>query len=111
MRLANGITKAKYVSDFFKMLLEAGESVVLYGWQHAVYEIWMEYLKKHNPVKLTGAENNKEKEKNKQKFLEGETNIIIISLRAAAGLDGLQYRANINVFGELDWSPGVHSQC
>jgi len=35
---------------------------------------------------------------------------MIISLRAGAGIDGLQDVARRVVFGELDWSPGVHEQ-
>ncbi len=38
----------------------------------------------------------------------GQTALCVISLRAAAGLN-LQ-RASCVVFGELDWSPAVHSQ-
>ena len=38
----------------------------------------------------------------------GQTALCVISLRAAAGLN-LQ-RATCVVFGELDWSPAVHSQ-
>ncbi|KIL35142.1 helicase SNF2 [Cohnella kolymensis] len=111
MRQATGISKAPYVAAFVKMLLEAGEAVVLYGYHHEVYEIWMEELSSFNPVRVSGIESQKQKEEAKQKFINGETNLIIISLRAAAGIDGLQHRANINVFGELDWSPGIHSQC
>ena len=40
--------------------------------------------------------------------MEGRTNLCAISLRAASGLN-LQ-RASCVVFGELDWSPAVHSQ-
>ncbi|MGG6309824.1 SNF2-related protein [Paenibacillus macerans] len=110
-RQATGIAKAPYVAAFVRMLLEAGEAVVLYGYHHSVYEIWMEELKTFNPVKVTGTETNAQKEYAKEQFIKGNTNLIIISLRAAAGIDGLQNRANINVFGELDWSPGIHSQC
>lgn len=111
MRQATGIAKAPYVAAFVRMLLEAGEAVVLYGYHHGVYEIWMDELKSFNPVRVTGLEKGNQKEESKAKFIKGETNLIIISLRAAAGIDGLQERANINVFGELDWSPGIHSQC
>ena len=34
-----------------------------------------------------------------------------MSLRSGAGLNGLQQRASLMVFGELDWSPQVHEQC
>lgn len=111
VRQATGIAKAPYVAAFVRMLLEAGEAVVLYGYHHAVYEIWMEELKWFKPVKVTGTETNTQKEYAKDQFIKGNTNLIIISLRAAAGIDGLQNRSNINVFGELDWSPGIHSQC
>jgi len=35
----------------------------------------------------------------------------VISLRAGQGIDGLQARGSTVVFGELDWSPGIHEQC
>ncbi|MFB5761137.1 DEAD/DEAH box helicase [Paenibacillus medicaginis] len=111
VRQATGIAKAPYVAGFVRMLLEAGEAVVLYGYHHAVYEIWMEELAQFNPVRVTGQETNAQKELAKEAFISGKSNLIIISLRAAAGIDGLQKRSNINVFGELDWSPGIHSQC
>ena len=40
--------------------------------------------------------------------MESDTALCVISLRAAAGLN-LQ-RASCVVFGELDWSPAVHTQ-
>lgn len=39
------------------------------------------------------------------------TDLLIMSLRAGAGIDGLQDVCSIGVIGELDWSPGVHTQC
>lgn len=111
VRQATGISKAPFVAAFVRMLLEAGIAVVLYGYHHSVYEIWMQELALFKPVRVTGAETNIQKEYAKEQFISGRTNLIIISLRAAAGIDGLQKRANINVFGELDWSPGIHSQC
>ncbi len=43
-------------------------------------------------------------------FMSGKTDLLVISLRSGAGLDGLQARCCTVVFGELDWSPGVHHQ-
>ncbi|KVV07387.1 hypothetical protein [Burkholderia ubonensis] len=34
----------------------------------------------------------------------------IVALRAATGIDGLQSRARVAVFAELDWSPVIHKQ-
>ena len=41
----------------------------------------------------------------------GTSKVLILSLRAGAGIDGLQHVCRTCVFGELDWSPGVHEQC
>jgi SNF2 family DNA or RNA helicase len=35
---------------------------------------------------------------------------MLISLRAGAGMDGLQNICHVVVKAELDWSPGVHKQ-
>jgi SWI/SNF-related matrix-associated actin-dependent regulator of chromatin subfamily A-like protein 1 len=42
--------------------------------------------------------------------IKGDTNLCLISLRTATGIDGLQARARVVVFVELDWSPAVHRQ-
>lgn len=111
LRQATGKAKAPYVAEFVKMLLDAGEKVILYGYHHAVYEVWRQKLAKYHPVFVTGEETAAQKESAKEAFINGRTNLIIISLRSAAGIDGLQNRSNVIVFGELDWSPGIHSQC
>lgn len=36
---------------------------------------------------------------------------MLMSLRSGVGLDGIQKRCSTIVFGELDWSPGIHRQC
>lgn len=111
VRQATGIAKAPYVADFVRLLVESGESVILYGWHREVYSIWNERLADLKPVMFTGSESPKQKEEAKRRFVEGETKLLIMSLRAGAGLDGLQECCNTLVFGELDWSPGVHDQC
>ena len=111
MRQATGISKAPYVAQFVRLLALNGEKVVLYGWHREVYGLWMEQLKDLNPVFYTGSETPKQKEESKEAFVSGEAKVLIISLRAGAGLDGLQHITSTVVFGELDWSPGVHEQC
>lgn len=111
MRQATGISKAPYVAEFVRMLCESGEKVVLYGWHRSVYDIWRERLAEMNPVLYTGSESPTQKEESKRAFVEGDSRVMMISLRAGAGLDGLQDVCSTVVFGELDWSPGVHEQC
>ncbi len=111
MRRATGLAKAPFVAGLVRMLLDSGEKVVLYGWHHAVYERWRELLKDFNPVFFTGRESAVEKERAKAAFLGPNSNLIILSLRSGAGVDGLQHVCRTVVFGELDWSPGIHHQC
>lgn len=131
VRRATGISKAPYVAEFVKLLLEAEEKVVLWGWHRDVYEIWLDKLAEFNPVLYTGSESPAQKERSRLRFLGGEPlanardeawrsrreedweegRILIMSLRSGAGLDGLQEAAHVGVFGELDWSPGMHDQC
>lgn len=111
MRQATGIAKAPYVAEFVKLLLESGEPVVLFGWHRAVYDIWAEALAEYKPVLYTGSESAAQKDEAVRQFLSGESRVLMMSLRSGAGVDGLQGYARIAVFGELDWSPGVHEQC
>ena len=110
MRQSTGVSKAKYVAEYVKILLENKEPVLLAGWHRDVYEIWEKEFKDYNPVMYTGSESPNQKEKAKQAFINGESDLMIISLRSGIGLDGLQHRCSIVVFGELDWSPAVHEQ-
>jgi SNF2 family DNA or RNA helicase len=111
LRQATGIAKAPYVAAFVRILVESGEKVVLYGWHHEVYALWRERLDDLKPVMFTGEQSIAQKEEAKRAFVEGDARVLIMSLRAGAGLDGLQAACRTVVFGELDWSPGVHEQC
>lgn len=111
MRQATGVAKAPYVAEFVRIIAESGEPVVLFGWHRDVYAIWLEQLADLNPVLYTGSESPTQKQAAKDAFVSGEAKVLIISLRSGAGMDGLQGMCSTVVFGELDWSPGVHEQC
>lgn len=111
VRQATGIAKAPYVAAFVRMLIESGEPVVLFGWHRAVYDLWLEQLKDLKPALYTGSESESQKAAARERFLSGDTKLLIMSLRSGAGLDGLQAVCRTVAFGELDWSPGVHEQC
>lgn len=110
LRQATGISKAPLVAEFVRMIVETGEKVVLFGWHHEVYEIWREKLQDLGVVFYTGRETQTQKEAAKASFIAGEARVFIMSLRAGAGVDGLQGCCRIVVNGELDWSPAVHEQ-
>lgn len=111
LRQHTGLSKAKAVARVVRVLVEGGEPVVLVGWHRGVYDIWLEEFQDLKPAMYTGSETASQKDREKNRFLSGETDLMIMSLRSGAGLDGLQHRASTMVFGELDWSPGVHHQC
>lgn len=111
MRHATGVAKAPYVAAFCRMLLEVEEKIVLFGWHHDVYAIWDRILAPFKPVFYTGQQSPQQKDLAAKKFTRGDSRIIILSLRSGTGLNGLQEVSKTAVFGELDWSPGVHDQC
>lgn len=107
-RQATGVAKAPYVAAFVKMLVENGEKVLLMAHHHAVMDIYKKELKSLKPVFITGRETDQKKDSAVKAFMNEDTDLCVISLRSASGLN-LQ-RATCVVFGELDWSPAVHSQ-
>jgi len=109
-RQMTGIAKAKSVANFVKILLDNDEPVILAGWHREVYRIWLEELKHYSPLMFTGSETPKQKEENKKAFLNGESKLLIMSLRSGAGTDGLQEVCKTIVIGEPDWASGVHEQ-
>ncbi|KXS55014.1 MAG: putative helicase [Marinobacter sp. T13-3] len=111
MREMTGIAKAHEAAAFTRMLVESGQPVVLFGWHREVYEIWNRELADLKPAMYTGSETTTQKEQSKKAFIDGETDILIMSLRSGAGTDGIQYRSSTLVYGELDFSPLVHKQC
>lgn len=107
-RQATGVAKAPFVAAFVRALEDSGEKVLLFAHHHAVMDIYRRELAAYRPVFITGRESTTQKEEAVARFMGGKTNLCVISLRAASGLN-LQ-RASCVVFGELDWSPAVHSQ-
>ena len=107
-RQATGVAKAPYVCQFVRALLESGEKVLLFAHHHDVMDLYREELRSFHPGFITGRETVAQKEAAASRFMSGMSDLLCISLRSASGLN-LQ-RATCVVFGELDWSPAVHSQ-
>lgn len=113
-RRATGVSKAPFVAAFVRSLLEAGEKVLLFAYHHDVWDVYGKALHAYAPARITGMESSHQKQEAIEAFMGTglsswtRTNLCMISLRAASGLN-LQ-RASCVVFGELDWSPAVHSQ-
>lgn len=111
LRQETGLAKAPHVSDFVRFLLESEDKLLLFGWHRAVYDLWLSELRGYRPVLYTGSESPAGKQRARDEFISGDSRVLIMSLRSGAGVNGLQEVARTLVFGELDWSPGVHEQC
>lgn len=109
-RLQTGMAKAKSVAALARMHLEKGIPILLAGWHRSVYETWLTELKDFKPMLYTGSESIGQKNRTKEAFIKGDTNLMIISLRSGAGLDGLQKRCSTVILGEMDWAPACHDQ-
>lgn len=109
-RRATGIAKAPAVAAFVRALMESDQPTLVFAHHHAVQDVLTAELQEFFPVRITGRETIPEKAAAQEAFVNGTTNLCLIGLRAATGLDGLQKRARVVVFAELDWSPAVHRQ-
>jgi SNF2 family DNA or RNA helicase len=110
MRHTTGVSKALNVARYAKIFLEADVPILLAGWHRDVYDIWLRELAQYKPAMYTGSETERQKDESVRRFIAGETNVFIISLRSGAGLDGLQFHCSTILIGELDWSPEVIKQ-
>jgi len=112
LRQATGVAKSRAVAAYARMLLETGgvEKLILAGWHREVWEIWQEVLSDFNPAMYTGTETTARKNRNIERFCEGDARILMLSLRSGAGVDGLERYCDDVMVGEFDWSPQVHKQ-
>lgn len=111
LRHATGVAKARPAAEFVKLLLDEKEKVILAGWHHDVYDIWLKELAAFNPVEYTGRALPGQKDDAYKRFIEDDScRVLLLSLRSGAGIDGFQHVCNTIVVGELDWSPHVMDQ-
>lgn len=110
LRHATGVSKAKNIALFVRMLVESGEKVLLSAWHRDVYDIVLKELKDLKPVMYTGTESDKQKRDGLDSFVNGDSQVFILSHISGAGLDGLQKACSTVVIGELAWSEQIHEQ-
>lgn len=114
LRKVTGIAKALYCARFIEMLVQSGEKVLVACWHRQVYELMTAHFDSPHVripwVMFTGSETPVQKEAAKQKFISGDAQVLLMSLRSGAGVDGLQHHCKCVVIAEMDWSPAVHEQ-
>lgn len=110
MRHITGVAKAREVAAYVRMLVEAGEQVLVCAWHREVWDIYRRAWGDIAIAFFTGAETQRRKADARDQWMDGRIKILGGSLRSMVGLDGLQHRGCHIVFGEFDWSPQVHAQ-
>ena len=116
LRQATGLAKAAGVLDLVRLIIDGDESgderVLLYGHHHLVFDAWASGLERAGIkyARFTGKESANAKDQAVRAFTRGDARVMMMAVRSGAGIDGLQHTCRNVVFGELDWSPGVHIQ-
>lgn len=110
LRQATGIAKAPAVAALVRMIVEGGERVLLGGWHRACHDIWQRELGDLGIAFFTGEESAAEKAEAVRRFCGGDAKVLDMSLRAGAGIDGLQQHCSTVVIGELDWTDAILKQ-
>lgn len=106
LRQYTGIGKAPFAAEFIRMLLEEGEEKIVVGvYHHEVYDILLERLKDFGVVEYSGRKTGPQQREAKRAFIhDEEVRVLLLSVRAGDGLDGIQKVCKCGVIAELDWS-------
>lgn len=105
-----GISKAPYVRDFVKEMMEIDEKVVVFVHHLAVHSILMKGLEEFKPRQIIGGQTDDFRQNEIDVFQnDPESKLLIAALRA--GSVGINLTAaSYVIFGELDWTPAYHRQ-
>ena len=73
------IAKAGAVAEFVRLLVEAGERVLLYGWHHEVYKLWGSAFDKAGiPFAMfTGEQSDTQKSAAAKRFIDGGARVLV----------------------------------
>ena len=112
LRKATAIAKAPLVSAHVSEIVEeTGNKVVLFAHHHEVIDLLCEDLAECGIVKLDGRDSMESRNAAVESFQSDDSVKVFVGGIHAAGV-GLTLTASAHVvFAELDWVPGVMSQC
>ncbi len=108
-RQAAGVAKLPSVIEFVKNIMEIEESVVVFCHHKAIHKLLHESLQEFFPSSIIGGQTDKVRQRNIDRFQDGDTKLMIAGLRTGnLGINLTQ--AKYVIFAELDWSPAIHLQ-
>jgi hypothetical protein len=110
LRQATGVDKVPIVAEMAEIILASEQKLLIFGWHKKVYRLLSAKLAHFHPVFYTGDQTPTQKAAALKAFIHGPARILVMSLRAGEGVDGLQAVCSTALFAELDWSPKVMDQ-
>lgn len=104
-RIEYGLEALMLGKDFIKDFLDNDIPIVLFTYHKVVTSLALELFSEFNPVKLDGSVVGRKKDIEKKKFESGETNLLILQLQSAVGIDGIQARCSHAIYVEQSYDP------
>lgn len=107
MRHQVALAKLPKVVDHLMSILDAGDKVVVFTHHHDVTDKLAAALSDYSPLIVDGRTDVGERQEIVNRFNAGGQ-LLLLGIRAAGV--GLSVKAAIEVFAELDWTPGIVQQ-
>ena len=105
-RRIEGEAKTKHIIEHLQSV--AGPTLVFAHHREVLKGLYAG-LKDRNPAYIVGGMKDTDRQENVKKFMSGQTDVILLSIRAAAVGLNLQRAENV-VLAELDWNPSWINQ-
>ena len=106
IRREDGLAKVPFVLSHVRMLLEAGEKVILFGWHRDVIRALRASLDPACPV-IAGETSTKERHAAVERFQSDDSCRLIIGNIQSMGVGLTLTASSLVVFAELDWVPNA----
>lgn len=103
-RLEAGLKTLKEGKDFIGNLLEGNIPVMVIAYHTPVIESIMQVFQAYHPARIDGSVVGAKKDRERDRFNSGATNLIVLQIKAAVGIN-LQKRCSTAVYIELSYDP------
>ena len=103
-RLEAGMKTLKEGKEFIGNMLESKIPIVVVAYHRAVIDAIMEIYNQYNPVKIDGSVVGAAKDRARDAFNTGKTDLIVLQIKSAVGIN-LQYRCSTVIYVETSYDP------
>ena len=103
-RLEAGIKTLAAATDIIGTYVEGKIPLMVVAYHTAVINAVMDMYKKFNPVKIDGSVVGAAKDRARDAFNNGQSDLIVLQIRSAVGIN-LHYRCSNAIYAELSYDP------